>query len=68
MSSKDLHNHNFSWSSSVSFLWWNILFISIGRLKQILKGDSGFPLCIFFLLMSKTPGLRVLNHFLMNGG
>lgn len=48
MSSKDLHNHNFSWSSSVSFLWWSILFISIGRLKQILKGDSGFPLCIFF--------------------
>lgn len=48
MSSKDLHNHNFSWSSSVSFLWWNILFISIGRLKQILKGDSGFPLCVFF--------------------
>lgn len=47
MSSKDLHNHNFSWSSSVSFLWWSILFISIGRLKQILKGDSGFPLCIF---------------------
>lgn len=52
------------------------MFISIRRLKQILEGDNVFLLWVlvcfvlaffFPFTMSKTPGLKVLNGFLMDG-